>query len=221
MPRSFLLFLSLQSCHPAILLFCLLVFLSSCPLAAQSKFKAGLLAGFTATQYDGDSHAGYNKLGLLGGVFSRIPINERWKFQFAITYFQKGARKYPNPEKGDFSQYELNLDYAEVPVLFLVKYKKIVIEGGLAIGFLVAEKEVVNEIDITGLRPFGATDFSFNLGLTYRINDSWEINSRYNYSILPVRPHPSGSVHRWNRGEYNNCLSFELRYIFGQKEKVQ
>lgn len=192
-----------------------------CFLFSQTNFKAGLLGGFTATQYDGDSYANYNKLGFVAGAFSRIKLNTKWNFQFEITYFQKGARRYPVPSKGDFREYSLKLDYAEVPLILQVDYKKFILEFGLAAGFLVRNKEIVNEIDITGDRPFGKTDFSLVAGLSYQLNENWEVCSRYSYSILPVRPHAGGGVQWFNRGEYNNCLSFELRYVFGKKEESQ
>ncbi|MCC7302573.1 MAG: outer membrane beta-barrel protein [Bacteroidia bacterium] len=201
--RSFLLFFSLLNFYGA---------------SSQVKFSSGVIAGITATQYDGDSHAGYNKLGFTGGFFTCLDLNARWKTGFEILYFQKGARKYPVPAKGDFTQYALSLDYAEIPLFLRWEQKMILAEAGVSIGFLVREKEILNEVDITGQRPFGATDVSFFAGAGWKWLESWEVALRYGYSILPVRPHASGAVHYFNRGEYNNTLCLRIRYTFGKKK---
>ena len=58
--------------RPFFLLPFLLLFLlcSALDLQAQrrQRFKAGVIAGITAAQIDGDASAGYNKVGLQGGL---------------------------------------------------------------------------------------------------------------------------------------------------------
>ena len=157
------------------------------------------------------------------GGFSRTKINDRWNFQFEIMYFQKGARKTPVPSKNDFNQYALSLDYAEVPVMFRASVKDFVFEGGIGLGILVRKKEVVQDIDVTDLPindNFRRIDLDWNLGVGYVFAERFEVLSRYTYSILPVRPHASGSIYFFNRGEYNNCFALTLRYHFGNKEEA-
>lgn len=202
----------------SIRIICFLALLPTSILFSQARFSAGFIGGMTATQYDGDSHAGYNKLGFTAGAFSLLSLNSNWKIGFEITYFQKGARKYPVPEKGDYNEYQLVLDYAEVPVFVKWEQKKIWMEGGLVAGFLVREKEVLNQLDITGQRPFGPVDIPFLLGAGWKLNEQWDAGIRYSYSILPVRPHASGAVHQFNRGEYNNTLCLRLRYTWNRKQ---
>src|SRR5688572_11278489 len=92
--------------------------LLSCAAFSQ-QFKAGLLGGIVTSQVDGDTYAGYNKAGLFGGAFvsKRISPESRWTALFEITYIQKGSRKVPHPDRGDYVDYKLKLDYAEVPLL--------------------------------------------------------------------------------------------------------
>ncbi|MCC7507153.1 MAG: hypothetical protein IT259_17735, partial [Saprospiraceae bacterium] len=52
---------------PAVLL--LLMLLPEGAIAQrQQRFKAGIIAGLTASQIDGDESAGYHKVGLQGGL---------------------------------------------------------------------------------------------------------------------------------------------------------
>ncbi len=186
---------------------------------AQRVFKAGLTAGISPSQYDGDTHGGYHKLGFMGGALVQTSLSKKWDAQFEINYVQKGARKNPIPEKGDYNHYALDLDYVEVPLLARLHYKQFIFEGGIGFGVLVREKEIINYTDYTGVRPFHKTETSFDLGGSV-VMGSLELNIRLDYSLFPVRPHVSGAidVRSLNFGEYNNVLAFTLKYIFGKHE---
>ena len=128
---------------------CLNIFI---PVAAQ-QFKAGILGGIATTQVDGDTYSGYGKAGIFAGAFvtKQFLPSGKWSASFAITYLQKGSRKIPHPDKGDYADYLLKLDYAEVPLL--VQYDFAVSDsagehkmnfalfGGIALGALVRSAE--------------------------------------------------------------------------------
>lgn len=201
-------------------LICILILLAgSSGLFGQNVFTVGLTGGITATQYDGDNYAGYNKLGFQAGGFTRMNLAKSWSFQFEILYFQKGARRNPDPSKSQYNQYALDLDYACVPMLIQLHFKGFYFETGVDLGFKVREKEVVNYVDITGQRNFKPVDLMFAAGLSYKTNGRIEFNLRYGYSIFPVRPHASGATYWFNQGEYNNVLGLSLRYRFGEREE--
>lgn len=208
-------------------------------IALAQQFKAGLIAGIATTQVDGDTYAGYNKLGFVAGGFVTKNFSaysggqyrkSKWSASFEITYVQKGSRKIPHPDKGDYSFYKLNLNYAEVP--FLVRYSfigtdsagekksKFQIEGGIAVGALVQFWEEDKNGQVTGGVPFEKFDVSTVLGLTYLISDNLFFNARYEYSALPVRRGPvlqyyQNWTHRFLKpGYYNNVLLFSFRYQF-------
>lgn len=203
--------------------------LMSIPLCAQ-QFKAGLLAGMTATQVDGDTYGGYNKPGFVAGGFvtKKFSAESNWSAAFEITYIQKGSRKNPHPDRGDYSSYKLNLNYAEVP--FLVKYSfyvpdsaaekkfRLQLEGGIAAGALVQWKEENTNGPVTGAVPFEKTDISTVIGLSYALSERVLFNTRYEYSAFPVRKGPISQYYQnWTYkflkpGYYNNSLLFSLRY---------
>lgn len=203
------------------------LFVSSNVVAQQ--FKTGLILGISTSQVDGDTYAGYNKVGLFAGgiVSKRISKDNKWHFVFEITYIQKGSRKVPHPERGDNASYFLKLNYAEVPLLvnynFLRKdtsggiTAKYSLEAGLAFARLVQSKETDASGIIPFATPFQKSDYSIILGINYFLTKRVIFNVRTEYSVAPVRKF--GATHPWlwtykfiKPGYYNNLINFSFRY---------
>ena len=195
--------------------FSLVVTFISFETKAQQRFKAGIKAGLSTSQVDGDTYSGYNKAGFIGGAFIRAQLNEKWTAQFEIVYIQKGAKHNANPEKGNFDYYYLGLNYVEVPVLFQYHQKKFTYELGPGFGYLIKEEELFNFQNLTGIYPFNKSEIGINVGVSYTILTNLDMNWRYSYSITPARPHASGATRWYNPGQMNNVLSFTLMYQFG------
>lgn len=196
----------------------LLLLLLGFPLTvlSQKTFKAGIIAGISTSQYDGDTYYGYHKIGLTGGGFVRTQLNDKWSLQFEIAYVQKGARK--NYNSKSWTEYKLFLNYIEVPVIARLNFRSFVIEGNLGFGALIYQREIYNGLDVTGNRPFDKTEITFGCGISYMLSKNWDVNWRFTYSLLPVRPYQSGAVHNFRRGECNNVFAYSLRYNFGKDE---
>ena len=212
------------------ILFLIPLFLYSPMRLFCQQFKIGFIGGIATSQVDGDTYAGYNKVGLFAGGFvtKKFSAESKWSASFEITYIQKGSRKTPHPDKGDPFSYKLNLNYAEVPILFkrafttpdslLGQKAKFEFEAGIAIGVLVQSKEEDTGGPVAGGVPFQKYDIPFLLGLNYPVSDHFSTNIRYEYSILPVRKGAIGQYYQnWTYkilkpGYYNNLLLFSLRY---------
>ena len=78
----------------AILLFCGFLTLS---IQAQN-FGGGFILGLSTSQVSGDNLGGFNKAGLLAGVFANTSISELLSFQMEMTFIQKGS---DNPKMND------------------------------------------------------------------------------------------------------------------------
>jgi len=196
------------------------------------QFKVGLLGGIATSQVDGDTYAGYNKAGFLAGGFvtKKFSPESKWSASFEITYIQKGSRKVPHPDKGDYSDYKLNLNYAEVPLLLRYNFSaadsskehkmKFALEGGVAIGALVYSKEEIAGGQLSGGTPFQKSDYSIIFGLNYFLTEHIGFNVRTEYSLVPVRKGGTGQYYQnwtykiFKPGYYNNLLVFSLRYQF-------
>ena len=167
------------------LLFLLLLIQS--PIIAQ-QFGAGIIAGVTASQINGDESAGYNKLGITAGILSTININEKKYIGIEMLYSQRGSQDKYLSKTGQGLL--VNLQYVSVPVYFGIKdwlqedndYYKVHFQGGLSYGRLIAAKWNGSDTDsrATNLKK---NDLSFLLGARFFLNKKLGVEGRYNRSI--------------------------------------
>ena len=211
--------------------FFILFFLGTTSVVFSQPFRAGLSAGLVASQVDGDTYAGYNKSGLYAGGFvsKRISPESKWTVLFELTYIQKGSRKIPHPDKGDYADYKLKLNYAEIPLLAKYDFSisdtlndklHFALFGGLAFGRLVKSKEWDAFGLVYGGTPFLKTDISYVLGLSYSFSQHIDFDIRTQYSVFPVRKggtstyYPNWTNNFLRLGYYNSMLVFALKYAF-------
>ena len=175
-------------------------------------FGGGLFAGGNFSQIDGDRFSGYNIPGFYGGGFVNLDLNQKTKAQFEISYVRKGAGNDFDETNSTF--YKVKLDYVQIPVLLDYQlYKRFWVHAGLGYGFLFKQTEDLDGAgDLPPIPRFDNYDFYGLAGFNFRIFDKLFITSRFNYSILPIRSHPGNQTYFFNRGQYNNCISFSLRY---------
>jgi len=194
---------------PIILLFLL-------PLSSFSQpFSGGFFAGMSASQVDGDTYAGYNKIGLTAGGYISSEFNRSWKWKTELRYIQKGAVKKNTIEDPDY--YRLAIHYVEVP--FMVQYyinEQLYLEAGLAPDIYLFHKEEDEIGDIPSNEGPAYHRFGLNAGagVGYFITENIIIGLRNSYSAIPMRDHASGQTYLLNRGQYNNVLAISLYYHF-------
>ena len=187
-----------------------------CVLSAQ-KFKAGVIAGVSATQISGDQLGGYNKAGIVVGGMVSTTLSKKFDFAMEILYFQKGSKKNSNPDKEDYTYYRLRINYFEVPLLLQWKYsKRFTFEVGPTVGALISEKEEDEYGDWPYSRPFEKFEVGIGGGFKVHFAKKFSFTSRIESSLLPVRKHYSGETYRLNKGQYNAALSFTFQYTFNK-----
>lgn len=181
------------------------------PLFLMSQqFNGGLIIGLSATEISGDRLHGPNKAGIYAGAFVNRYITEKSSLQMELNFVQKGSRMNPDTTN-NFEQYLLRINYAELFLHYKWDFHPMfTLETGPSLGVLINSYE---EADFMILdRPLKSFDLSGNIGLFYHFHRQWSFNIRYSNSILAVRPHTFGQTYRWNRGQYNEVLSFTLHY---------
>ena len=87
---------------------------------AQS-FNAGLIAGATFAQVDGDHYAGYHQLGFTAGAYANLPLDDYFAVQLELKYSLLGAHS-SDKEVNEYyyPPYSLRLHYAEIPLRTLM-----------------------------------------------------------------------------------------------------
>jgi len=183
------------------------------------NFGGGIVLGLSTSQIAGDNLGGFNKAGLLIGIFANKDISDYLSLQMEMTYTQKGSN---NPKMNDYSHpnYErpdISLSYIEVPLL--IQYhqsNKLKIECGVLTGSLIdgyyndISGKMSNETN-----PFINYDIGLLLGMDYKYSENISLNTRLSNSILPIGAEDyEKKYNSFMKGKYNSVLSFALHYNF-------
>lgn len=191
-----------------------------------SKFSLKPSVGITACQVHGDSYNGYNKVGVVAGLYVNAALKEKTSLEFGITFVQKGARKNQNPAKGDYRFYYLNLNYIEVPLIIRWQPTKFFFTAGGSFAYLMSYYESSEIGNLTGMFPFNSTEYSLNLGVGMMITPKIGVEVRTNNSIVTIRPWPStyrpyynnALARYFNNGSYSNILQIAFTYKITSKK---
>jgi opacity protein-like surface antigen len=187
------------------------------------RFNGGALIGICASQVDGDTYGGFDKVGLQGGVFVNTKFSDAWGAQMEIKYNGKGARK--KTSKDDFETYSLTLHYVDVPLIvnFTIK-EKFILDAGLVPGYLFAKNGEENGYKFADeeILAFKKMDLSWLLGFNYKITDNFIANIRYSYSLFSIRDYENidanygiiAQIFGYTNGDYNNFLTMGIYYQF-------
>jgi len=208
-------------------------FFSGYSQEVEQSFRPVFMAGVVASQVDGDTYAGYHKLGYFFGLGINRQLSKRVEMEFGITFLQKGVRKNYATDSASLNNpnnqfYLLRLNYVEVPLFVRIHaYKKFKFEVGGAFAYLI--KNPPSEQSQNGYyndKQFKNFDFSYLIGLGYQLKPNVFINLRYEYSVIPFRDYyqsTKGIYHGqfpyslFNTGLYNNLLILSYNYKFPVK----
>lgn len=188
-------------------------------------FYGGLLLGTNFSQVDGDSYAGYHKVGLNAGGIMYFHLDESLAGSMEILFSQKGARGHRVQESGFVGQYinsfKIDLNYVEIPLqINYFDRRKSHFGGGFSYSQLMNGKEDIYVSDGVGGQnkvntdnyKFEKSDINFVLGGNLHLWKGLFLNMRFQYSIIPIRKQiPPG----FGRSEqYNNLWAVRLMYLF-------
>ena len=190
-------------------------------LQAQN-FGGGVILGLSTSQVGGDDLGGFNKAGLLAGVFANKSITPLLSFQMEMTYIQKGSN---NPDMNDYEHKnvgrpDISLSYIEVPLLLQYKQSEVLeIEGGLQFANLITGyyNDTYGEISTTTIDPFIDYDIGLLIGMDYKFSANLSLNTRISNSILPIGEEDYNHATTYNstrKGKYNSVLNFAIHYNF-------
>lgn len=179
------------------------------------RFKGGFLAGINASQIDGDSWSGFYKTGLVAGAFVYTELQDKFGAQLEIKYSAKGSA--PHPDSWDYPR-KIRLNYIDVPVIGTFEaVENLKLEAGLSFNYLFNAEYYDGawfKLEDEGLNDF---ETAMLFGINYRFFTRFDLNLRWNYSLMPVRGEYSSS--NWGNGSwYNHVINFALYFHFGNQE---
>ena len=193
--------------------FLVFVIIISTHAAFSQEFDGGPIVGLSVCQVDGDGIGGYNKPGLITGLFITRKINPKYHLQIELRYIQKGAKSKGKIEDNS-DYYAIRLQYIELPILISYKFnKKLSFEGGLAEGYLYKSEEDFGGGGFVDTQyPYYKAETSVLVGVHYKLTDRLGINTRIQYSITRISKYTAGTELWTRRGKFNNLINFTLTY---------
>lgn len=210
-----------------ILLFLFVFFIGVADISAQNaprRFGAGLVAGLTASQIDGDISAGYHKVGLQGGLRATTRLGLKQSASFEILYSQRGCRNQPNI----FPLFSTTLHYLEVPIQWHYHdwgvgndedepdFFRVQVNGGLYYGRLMGTTDKYGE-ESAGITPAIPNLKNSSVGLTagfsYFISRHVGFTARWQRALnLLYKPGQAGS--NYSRSLNEHSLTFRFDFMF-------
>jgi hypothetical protein len=177
-----------------VLLTALAVFAFSFANAQDTKY--GVKGGLNMSNNSADGSKSITSFHL--GGFAQFKMNDKFAIQPELLYSAQGA-------KSDFGTF--NLNYINIPVM--AKYNvadAFSIEAGPQIGFLMSAK--FESVDVKD--TCNSTDFGFNLGAGYDLNETMSLGLRYTMGLTNVQKDVAGQAS--NSKNSNIQLSFGYKF---------
>jgi hypothetical protein len=188
-------FLSMKNFKISVILLVFSLFFNK-KTTCQQTFQAGLVAGLTAAQLDGDDAYGYNQPGLQAGGRVGFFIREKQQLTLEMTFSQRGARLVGNPELGA-GGFTVRTNYIDIPVQWHYndwvagddgeEYFKVSGNVGIYYGRLLNWKTdcTLPPCDFLDkrLELANENDLGFLLGGTFFANRHWGFTLRYQSSF--------------------------------------
>lgn len=181
------------------------------------RFEGGILAGFNASQVEGDNLTGYHKPGILAGAYVQTDIAPAVFTGMEIKFSQKGSRKKIKPKDPDPQKYIMRLNYVDVPLFigFRANERGTVL-GGVSLGYLISGKEFdeYGEFVEEDRNEFNSFDLQPFIGFQFDLLDNIKLDLRGALSVLPIREHPGedATTSYWLNNQFNNVISLALYY---------
>lgn len=200
------------------------IFAAVSSLFAQRTFTTGVVFGVNGSQIHGDTYSGFNQAGLMGGAFVQTNPDEAWRFQFGIQYSRKGSKHIFRQDQTVYEDFELRLNYVEVPLLIRYNTRKVFFDFGGSIGYMFKEREWDANGERIPPQPIKHMEYAMVIGIGYNFNDAFYMEFSSSNSLIPIKKFPQPIYYqRWfldlfNKGMYNNLVTLNLGYRFGGKK---
>ena len=227
----------------------LFITLLSLGLNAQSllPIKYGIkvganIANISSTQNDGASPIDNSaQIGVAGGFYMEIPLNDKWYLNPELIYAQKGAsftydytHNYPVNEKDEYTTTNtLKLAYVEInPTISYKASQKLALNFGPSVAFLIQVDSTFTE-KLTSVAPSSTTskatlyeseslDVGLNLGISYYLTENFVIDSKVNTGFMSIgkvskeiNPGSFGNLEESNIYDLKNRgIVFSIAYLF-------
>ncbi len=175
------------------ILFVLVAFLALFGKTHAQSFNAGVIAGATFCQVDGDSYAGFHQLGFTVGAYANLPFGNYLSGQMELKYSLLGAHSsHKEVSEYGYLPYSLRMHYVEIPLMLrfnlgVFRVNFITLEAGASIDVLMRATEDVNGDYQVTTRRWSRVSATANAGVHFDITKHFGLGARFMYSVAPCR----------------------------------
>lgn len=194
------------------------------------NFFGGLIAGGTVSQIGGDARGGYDKVGLVGGAFAGLVINENFDVQMELKFIQKGSMSNDVENRPATDPFKIQLNYIDLPIVFSYNLNKVNIndinlkwlklEFGLSLDVLLKARQELQGIEVVASNPWRRFAVNTVVGVRFSVADNLEIGLRAVDGMTSLcksskMPYSNGNVIYTRRlfgkyGMFNDVLQLSL-----------
>ena len=186
--------------------------------AHAQRFRAGVIAGLTASQIDGDASAGYRKLGLQGGLRGQAQLSNNQAVSVELLYTQRGCRS----EAQDPVFFKTTLHYAEIPLQWHWRLwgrsggQGVVLNAGLSYGRLL---DHTNDAELGGgitvaLPDVRRNSFCLLAGASLHASEHLALTFRYQHGINRLYDPLAKPGTNFANSLLERFLAFQLMYLW-------
>jgi hypothetical protein len=190
-----------------------LVFASLC--AYSQRFEGGVIAGFNASQVDGDLYKGYHKPGIALGGYVQTNLTRTVYAGMELKLMQKGSRNIDSLAIEGQIKYIMRLNYVDLPVYLGIRTsEKISLLIGVSPGYLISGTEYndYGKFPEQDQHTFNDFDFQGWLGFRFQLTRRLYADLRGSYSLIPIRKQEGEALWYWKSNQFNNMLSTTIQY---------
>ena len=179
------------------------------------QFEGGVIAGFNASQVDGDLYKGYHKPGIALGGYVQTNLTRKVFAGMELKFMQKGSRNIDSLAVEGQIKYIMRLNYVDLPVYLGIRTsEKISLLVGLSPGYLISgtEHNDYGKFPEEDQNPFNPMDLQGFLGFRFQVTQRLFVDLRGAYSLLPIRNQSGEPLWYWKSNQFSNLLSTTVLY---------
>jgi len=179
------------------------------------RFEGGVIAGFNASQVDGDNYSGYHKPGIAFGGYVQTNLSRTVYAAMELKFMQKGSRNIDSLATNGQIKYIMRLNYIDLPVYLGIRTsERISLLAGISPSYLIRGNEYndYGKFEEEDQNPFDEFDLQGMLGFRFQITQRLFIDLRGAYSVLPIRKQEGDPLWYWKSNQFNNLLSTTVLY---------
>tara|TARA_B110000444_G_scaffold158325_1_gene147992 strand:- start:519 stop:1160 length:642 start_codon:yes stop_codon:yes gene_type:complete len=172
-------------------------------------FNGGVIGGVTLSQIHGDGYGGFNKLGYNIGAVVEMRRSKSRAVQICVLYNEKGSRRVPNTQTGDFNTEAYRYRYIDIPLSIIYRYENIEATVGLQPSILISEEH--DDGDGGGYyttNDLYEWDLGWIIGLRTQYGNHTHIFTRLTQSAISIGPGQDDPLTWWDRKTRNMTLEF-------------